>query len=93
MRFSPALPLLSSARYWAKVADSFPNIPDPGVAGSNPACSILQSLGFDTFGESFEKTRTHAGFGVRVDPENRASLRFSSEIPQTYLATISVVPI
>ena len=66
---------------------------EAGVSGSNPAFTILQSLGFDTFGESFEKTRTHAGFGVRVDAENRASLRFSSGIPQTYLATISVVPI
>ena len=64
-----------------------------GLDGSNPLLSILQSLGFDTFGESFEKTRTHAGFGVRVDPENRLILRFSSEISQSYPATISVVPI
>ena len=66
---------------------------ESGTGSSNSLRSILQSLGFDTFGESFEKTRTHAGFGVRVDPENRTGLRFSFEIPQTYLATISVVPI
>jgi hypothetical protein len=43
MRFSPALPLLSSARYWAKVADSFPSTTDRGVASSNPSRSAKQS--------------------------------------------------
>jgi hypothetical protein len=57
------------------------------------ASSTLQSLRFDTFGESFEKTRIYAGFGIRVEPENGLILRFSSEIPKTYPATISVVPI
>ena len=33
-----------------------------GTGSSNSPRSILQSLGFDTFGESFEKTRTYAGF-------------------------------
>ena len=93
MRFSPALPLLSSARYWAKVADSFPSTTDPGVAGSNPFCSTLQSLRVETSGESFEKPRIEAGFWHSDDPENGLILRFSSEIPQSYLATISVVPI
>jgi hypothetical protein len=63
-----------------------------GASGSNPAWTTLQSLRFDTFGESFKKTRIDAGFEIRVDPENGLIVRFSSEIPKTYPATIFVVP-
>jgi hypothetical protein len=68
MRFSPALPLLSSARYWAKVADSFPNIPDPGVAGSNPACSTIQSVSFRTFRRIARNPRVCARFAIMRGP-------------------------
>jgi len=65
MRFSPALPLLSSARYWAKVADSFPSTTDPGVAGSNPFCSTIQSFNFRTC--------------RRIDPNRRVCARFPTK--------------
>jgi hypothetical protein len=68
MRFSPALPLLSSARYWAKVADSFPSTTDPGVAGSNPFCSTIQSFSSRT--NRPKSARVRAIFRLRTDPEN-----------------------
>jgi hypothetical protein len=55
-----------------------------------PALAVVKQL--DVF-EPFEKTRIKAGFGIGVDPENALILRFSSEISQSYPATISVVPI
>ena len=66
---------------------------EKGPAVQIPSAPHFQSLRIETSGESFEKTRIDAGFGIEVDPENGLILRFSSEIPQSYPTTISVVPI
>jgi hypothetical protein len=92
MRFSPALPLLSSARYWAKVADSFPNIPDPGVAGSNPACSTIQSVSFRTFRRIARNPRVCARFAIMRGPGERPRRPEIGRIQQNLSGRVRRVP-